>query len=194
MSAILFIRHAETDLAGTFCGHSNPSLNAKGRVQISELLLALRTEEIHHVYASDLARAQETGEAIAKARHLQCHVRPALREIHFGRWEGRTWEEIERLDYAYVQRWLAEYPDLPAPEGESFADFKGRVISELDCLADDAKMGTTAVVTHAGVLRIVRQHLFGLSQEESMQQLPYCSILRYTVAATGAYDVQEVSL
>jgi len=40
MSEILFIRHAETDMAGTFCGHSNPPLNMRGRNQLSELLSA----------------------------------------------------------------------------------------------------------------------------------------------------------
>ena len=31
MSRVLFIRHAETEMAGRFCGHSDPELNAQGR-------------------------------------------------------------------------------------------------------------------------------------------------------------------
>ncbi len=31
MSRILFIRHAETEMAGRYCGHSDPELNAQGR-------------------------------------------------------------------------------------------------------------------------------------------------------------------
>ncbi len=30
MSRVFFIRHAETEMAGRFCGHSDPDLNAKG--------------------------------------------------------------------------------------------------------------------------------------------------------------------
>jgi len=33
MSRVLFIRHAETEMAGRYCGHSDPDLNAQGRAQ-----------------------------------------------------------------------------------------------------------------------------------------------------------------
>ena len=88
MSELLFIRHAETDMAGTFCGHSDPELNARGRAQVGELIDRLRTEEIGVVYTSDLRRAHATGMAIAEAFAVDCHVRSALREINFGQWEG----------------------------------------------------------------------------------------------------------
>ena len=44
MDTLLFIRHAETDLAGRFCGHSNPPVNERGLHQIEELLETLRSE------------------------------------------------------------------------------------------------------------------------------------------------------
>src|ERR1700678_741680 len=105
MSEIIFIRHAETDMAGTFCGHSDPELNARGRVQLAELIDRLRVEDICAVYASDLRRAHTTGRAIADTFGVDCHVRSALREINFGQWEGATWEEIEQRDDAYARRW-----------------------------------------------------------------------------------------
>ena len=37
MSRALFIRHAETEMAGRFCGHSDPELNAHGRMQLTAL-------------------------------------------------------------------------------------------------------------------------------------------------------------
>ena len=129
MSEILFIRHAETDMAGTFCGgRSDPELNARGRVQLAELIKTLRKEGINVVYTSDLRRTHQTGIGIAEAFGVDCHVRPALREIDFGQWEGLAWEEIERRDKAYALRWIAEYPHLQAPDGESFCDFERRVL------------------------------------------------------------------
>jgi len=35
MSRVLFIRHAETEMAGRFCGHSDPDLNAQGQAQLA---------------------------------------------------------------------------------------------------------------------------------------------------------------
>lgn len=185
MSEILFIRHAETDMAGTFCGHSDPRLNARGRAQLSELMTTLNTEDIGEVYASDLLRAQETGQEIARCFAVECHLRPALREINFGRWEGLTWEEIEQSDLVYAQRWVAEYPNLSAPGGERFGDFERRVLDEIEALVIKTKRRSIAVVTHAGVLRAVLCRLLNSSEEEASRQTrPYCSIVRYKVPAS----------
>jgi broad specificity phosphatase PhoE len=187
MSEVLFIRHAETDMAGTFCGHSNPGLNARGRRQLSELICGLEGEEIDEIYTSDLLRAQETAEEIAKFFEVGCHLRPELREINFGRWEGLTWEEIEQNDPAYAQRWIAEYPNLSAPNGECFDDFERRVLNEVEQLTVGAKGRGIAVVTHAGVLRTVLCRLLECSDDEARQQTrSYCSVIRYRTPVSTA--------
>jgi alpha-ribazole phosphatase len=194
MSELLFIRHAETDMAGTFCGHSDPELNTRGRAQLGELINRLRTEKIAVVYTSDLRRAHTTGMAIAEAFGVGCHIRPALREINFGQWEGITWKEIERRDEAYSRRWLAEYPCLPAPDGESFPEFERRVLDEVKFLSLGAAAADCriAVVTHAGVLRTVLRALHGCSEEHAWEQTKsYCSIVRHTSAASCSVQTVE---
>jgi alpha-ribazole phosphatase len=191
MSELLFIRHAETDMAGTFCGHSDPELNERGRAQLGELISRLRMEEIGAAYTSDLRRAHTTGMAIAEAFGVDCHVRSALREINFGQWEGITWKEIEQRDDVYARRWIAEYPHLPAPDGESLIDFERRVLDEVKFLSLEAEAAECriAVVTHAGVLRTVLRALHGCSENHAWEQTrSYCSIVRYTSAAS--YSVQ----
>src|SRR6266481_2132472 len=195
MSELLFIRHAETDMTGTFCGHSDPELNERGRIQLGELINRLRMEEIGVVYASDLRRAHTTGMAIAEAFGVDCRVRSALREINFGQWEGGTWKEIERRDGAYARRWIAEYPRLPAPDGESFHDFERRVLDEVKFLTLEAEAADCrlAVVTHAGVLRTVLCALHGCSEDDAWEQTrSYCSIVRHTSAVSGSVQTAEV--
>jgi len=194
MSELLFIRHAETDMAGAFCGHSDPALNERGCAQLAELMNRLRTEEIGVVYTSDLRRARTTGMAIAEAFSVDCHVRSALREINFGRWEGITWEEIGRRDGAYARRWIAEYPRLPAPDGECFHDFERRVLDEVKFLSLEAEAADCciAVVTHAGVLRTVLRALYGCSEENAWEQTrSYCSVVRHTGAAFHSVQTAE---
>jgi alpha-ribazole phosphatase len=181
MSEILFLRHAETDMAGSFCGHSDPDLNARGRIQVAELINRLGVETIGAVYTSDLRRAYATGVAVAEAFGVDCHMRGSLREISFGQWEGLTWEEIERRDQDYACRWAAEYPNLPAPDGEDFRAFEVRVSNEVTLLAMAAenKSGNIAVVTHAGVLRTVLCRLYGCSEDDARKLTgAYCSIVR----------------
>jgi alpha-ribazole phosphatase len=179
MSAVLFIRHGQTDMAGRFCGHADPGLNAVGQAQAVALAEALASEPIERIYASDLSRARETAETLARGRTLAIEQRDALREIGFGQWEGRRWEEIEALDPEYATRWLSRFPHLPAPHGEPLAAFTARVLKGVKTILDESR-GLTAVVTHAGVLRIVLTHFLDRSNEEAWAQTqPYCSIIRY---------------
>ena len=179
MSRVLFIRHAETELAGRYCGHSNPDLNAQGRAQLTRLVRQLSDETFDHIYSSDLVRATRTAHAIAAGRDLPTQLRPALREINFGAWEGMSWEEIERLDPEYAQQWIIEYPKLPAPLGETFQAFEQRVLDEVNALVDRSR-GPIVVVTHAGVLRVVLRHLCGYSEPEAWQQTKqYCCVVPY---------------
>jgi alpha-ribazole phosphatase/probable phosphoglycerate mutase len=195
MSEILFIRHAETNMAGSFCGHSDPELNERGQLQLVELANKLQTETIGAVYTSDLRRAHRTALAIAETFGIDCHVRPALREIDFGQWEGLTWRSIETRDRAYAQRWIAEYPHLPAPAGENFCDFEQRVLNEVSFLSRSTRASdhNIAVVTHAGVLRTVLR-MSGCSDEYAWRQTsPYCSIVRYTCGVICAQTTEVPS-
>jgi alpha-ribazole phosphatase len=194
MSELLLIRHAETDMAGTFCGHSDPELNACGRVQLSDLINRLRMEKIGVVYTSDLRRAHTTGMAIAKAFNVDCHGRSALREIDFGRWEGTTWEEIELRDVVYARRWIAEYPRLPAPDGEGIRHFERRVLGEVKFLSLEAEVAERriAVVTHAGVLRTVLCALLGWSEDKAWEQTrSYCSVVRMPARLSWSVQTAE---
>jgi broad specificity phosphatase PhoE len=180
MNDALFIRHAETDMAGTFCGHSNPPINARGRRQIQKLVSALNDEEIGCVFTSDLERAVSTAETLADAFGVPCIKRPNLREIYFGNWEGLTWQQIQEQDEAYARRWTDTYPNLPAPGGESFAGFQTRVIAEVTEILNSSDRRQAGVVTHGGVMRVVLQAICGLAENEAWELTkPYCSFFRY---------------
>ncbi|WP_174243086.1 histidine phosphatase family protein [Granulicella sp. L60] len=192
MSEILFARHAQTDMAGRFCGHSDPELNAAGRLQLSRLIEELRAEKVDEVYSSDLRRARETASEVAREFGVSLSVRSSLREIDFGEWEGLYWEEIEARDGEYARRWMEEYPQLPAPGGERFSDFERRVLDEVDFLCERAEGRKIAVVTHAGVMRVVLRALHGCSEEDAWEKTrPYCCMVRHVVSeASGARQVE----
>lgn len=180
MGTLLFIRHAETDMAGRFCGHSDPPLNERAYGQIAELLNALKDEPIDAIYTSDLLRAQTTANAIGQAFGLSQIAVPGLREIDFGEWDGLSWEEIEARDSAYACKWTEAYPQLAAPGGESFVSFRSRVMAELEQLLTRLDQRCFAIVTHAGVMRVVLHELCGLGETEAWKQTrSYCSFFKY---------------
>jgi broad specificity phosphatase PhoE len=180
MDSLLFIRHAETDLAGRFCGHSNPPVNERGFRQIEQLLDTLRTEPIDAVYSSDLSRSVATADAIGAVFGLPSVTIPQLREIDFGEWEGLSWAQIESRDQAYSRRWSEAYPDLPAPGGEPFLAFQSRVLTEVKHLLCTPTESLAAVVTHAGVMRVVLRSLCSLDEQDAWERTrSYCGFFRY---------------
>jgi alpha-ribazole phosphatase/probable phosphoglycerate mutase len=180
MTDLLFIRHAETDMAGTFCGQSDPPVNVAGRRQISELLASLWKETIAAVYTSDLQRSVTTARALAELFSVPCIVRPALRENHFGEWEGLTWEQIEELYPTEATQWLDGFPHMTPPRAEAFTDFQERVVAEARYLLSRNEHGLIAVVCHAGVMRVVLRALCGVDERTAWTlTMPYCCTYRY---------------
>lgn len=175
---LLLIRHGETELSGKFCGHLDPALSESGRRQSKELAAALAGEMLEAVYCSDLQRASTLGKALAASRALHCRPTAALREIYFGEWEGLDWSSIEGRDPEIAARWLAAFPYLLAPGAEEFSTFETRVLTEVSsiCLRPEARV---AIVTHAGVIRVLLQHLARLSTKQAWEKpVPLCFAVR----------------
>jgi adenosylcobinamide-GDP ribazoletransferase len=120
MSRVLFIRHAETEMAGRFCGHSDPDLNAQGRMRSSPgwPTCSLRSRSMGSI-AATCVRARSTAQAIAAADDIPLVLRPALREIDFGQWEGLSWEQIEQMDPEYARSGWHAIPTFPRPRGRA---------------------------------------------------------------------------
>jgi broad specificity phosphatase PhoE len=167
MSTIVLIRHGETDLAGRFCGYSDPRLNASGERDAIRVAEEISRLDISCIYSSDLHRAAQTARAIAKQTGITVEYLRELREIHFGRWEGLSWNEIETRFADEAHRWLREFLFQSAPGGETYTDFTTRVETAIAPLLRGAPEMMIAVVTHRGVMRHVLTELFGFAETEA---------------------------
>ncbi len=160
-STLLLVRHAETALAGTFCGSADPPLNERGLAQLpglcARLTESLAGSSLAAIYSSDLLRARQTSEAIADGCVI--YLRPALRQIDFGRWETLSWQQIEESDAVYAARWVSEFPNLAPGGGEPILIFKHRVLEEISFIRQQLAGQTVAIVTHSTVLRVLLEEL-----------------------------------
>ena len=102
------------------------------------------------VVSSDLARAIATADAVQGARRRLPHA-AALREIHFGAWEGRTHAEVEAEDPAAIRAFWENAGPTPAPGGESWDGLRARVDASVDDLSIGAPRHIIAVA-HFGVI------------------------------------------
>lgn len=193
MNELLFIRHPETYLAGTFCGQADPPVNAAGLRQLGALVENLRREPITAIFTSDLQRASAAAQVLAQFFNVPCISRRGLREIGFGQWEGLAWKQIETLDKAFAAQWLDQFPRLTPPHGESYDAYEARVKAEVDYLLRLPQRGLIAVVTHAGVMRLVLKNYCGVDESATwVLTREYCSTFRYLHHVRPDQRLQEV--
>lgn len=154
---ILAIRHGETawNKATRIQGHIDIPLNETGERQALALVYALQDERIAAIYASDLSRAQATAAPVAKAKGLTIRAEPALRERHFGVWEGQTYADIALQHPAQYRRWRDREPDFAVQDAENLRVFEKRINGIFTTLAQQHAGQTIAVFTHGGCLDIV---------------------------------------
>jgi broad specificity phosphatase PhoE len=167
MSTIVLIRHGETGMAGRFCGHSDPDLNASGEREAIRVAEEASRLGIERIYSSDLCRASQTAAAIVQRTGIEVDYLAGLREIYFGQWEGLAWHQIEARFPDEAGRWLREFPWRSAPGGETYAAFTARVETEITGLLREAADMTMAVVTHRGVMRHALTEFFGFTEAEA---------------------------
>jgi broad specificity phosphatase PhoE len=186
MNTVIFVRHGETEMAGRFCGHTDPDLNQAGRLQVAHVAEEVANLGVQRIYSSDLLRASRTAAAIGERAGLKVELTRDLREMNFGQWEGLSWEEIEERFPQVASRWLAEFPLWTAPGGEEYAAFTARVDAAITPLLLGTQDQTIAVVTHRGVMSYALTKFFGLSEAEAWKRTtPYGSVV---IATAGRCD------
>ena len=85
---LLLVRHATAEGNGRFQGRLDVPLSSAGRRELRLLCEKCSRYPVRAVYSSDLRRARQTADAIARNLGLDVDIRPELREINFGQWEG----------------------------------------------------------------------------------------------------------
>lgn len=159
---LVLVRHALARGDGRFQGQRDVPLTAIGRRQLRALVDTLERYAVDGVYCSDLFRAHATAAALARRCEVGLEIRPNLREMHFGRWEGLSWTQVRQRFPRIARAWLTEFPQPLIPGGEPFADFKKRVAQELQGIVAANRGRCVVVVTHAGVIRIALGKTLGI--------------------------------
>jgi broad specificity phosphatase PhoE len=155
-------------MAGRYCGQSDPPLNDVGRSQI-ERAASILTTVPQVVYTSDLLRARESAEIFARYFSAPLIVRPALREICFGEWEGLPWQEVEQRFPRESAVWLEHFPAGLVPSGERYGSFVERVKHEMDFLTAQAQSHALMAVTHGGFIRSALAEIYRVPASEAFR-------------------------
>jgi alpha-ribazole phosphatase len=170
---LLLVRHATAEGKGRFQGQRDVSLTSAGRRELRHLSEKCSAYPVRAVYSSDLRRARQTADAVAKNLGLEVEVRPELREIHFGQFEGLSWNQIARRFPRLAALWIERFPYQPIPGAEPLRQFKKRIAAGIGEIVAANRGQCVLVVSHAGVIRftlgcvlgVPARNLFRLAQD-----------------------------
>lgn len=185
---LLLIRHGETawNRATRIQGHTDIPLSPLGLAQAERLAQALADETLDAIYASDLSRARQTAEALARTRGLAVQLDADLRERAFGRFEGLSWDEISEGFPDDAARWRRREPDFAVGGGESLTTFSARCLRAVRRAATAHPGRTIAVVAHGGVLDCLYRAATGCALEAPRSwQLGNATINRLLATVEG---------
>jgi broad specificity phosphatase PhoE len=147
------IRHASCRGLGQMLWGHTPGicLNDKGKLQAQRLADRLRGMTLQAIYSSPLERALETAEVLARSMKLEVKKSPALNEIDYGDWTGKTLETLSG-----DERWRhfnSHRRTTIIPGGESFLEVQNRIVKEMAVLLEHHRNAGVAIVSHADVIR-----------------------------------------
>ena len=161
---IFFLRHGETVASKTddFCGTSDVELTAEGEIMAKDFAVAYSSVSWKAIFVSPMGRTIATAKPLCDLVNMEMQLRDGLKEIDFGKWEGKTPAEVNREYHDEYVRWQSEPRWNAPPDGERAIDIarrSSRVIEEIETNYPD---GNVLVVAHKATIRIILCSLLGI--------------------------------
>jgi alpha-ribazole phosphatase/probable phosphoglycerate mutase len=163
-TVLWLIRHPEPDEAvrGTCYGSLDVPLSPHGIEHAQSIARWLASHRLDAVYTSPSKRCIDTARCIAVNR--SCGVEPAdgLRELDFGEFEGRRYDEIAELHPDLYRDWMEDPTRVQFPGGENFQEMATRVIAAAHALVSRHSGQQILFVSHGGPNRIILAEVLGV--------------------------------
>ncbi|HEV7266052.1 MAG TPA: histidine phosphatase family protein [Falsiroseomonas sp.] len=154
-TTLLLARHAaHAEFGRVLSGRGDAAgLGTEGRAQAMRLARRLGRERPAALHASPRRRAIETATLLGKALGLAVVAEPALDEIDFGAWTGRTFGELEQ-DPAW-RSWNEQRGTACPPDGEPMHEALSRALRWTGTLPANHPDAVVLAVSHADVIKAV---------------------------------------
>jgi broad specificity phosphatase PhoE len=161
---LFLVRHGETvwHAENRYAGTTDIALDPNGYAQAERLALWASGARLAATWSSPLTRARETAAPAARALGLQLCVDERLREIDFGKIEGKTIAEAEALFPEEIRRFKADPATYPMPGGEDPYKAAHRAVSALRDIAGLYPKQRVLVVAHNTLIRLALCSLFSI--------------------------------
>lgn len=163
-STILLVRHgqSEANLSGVFAGHTGHPLTPLGHEQAERAAKYIKeTYAVDAIYSSDLPRAFQTADHIARAFHLPVITNANFREINGGAWEDMPFSELLQAFPQDFGLWSRDIGNSKCTGGEAVLSVANRVYAALVDVAAANPGKCIVVASHATPIRSVLWKISG---------------------------------
>ena len=188
---VLLVRHGQSqgNAERRFGGHTPTPLSELGRAQAEATARALASENITAIYSSDLLRAAQTAEPLARSTGLRVEQSSAFRERSVGLMEGLTFEEAAAAHPEEYAALLRRDFDRVLAGGESYRQLLDRASARLDSAVERNAGGTVSVFSHTGTICILILHLMGALDAPELRPVwissSNCGVTRFAIERGG---------
>ncbi len=149
---IYAIRHTRVKVDPGICyGQTDVAVSDSFEHEKSGCKQELEDVFFDKVYSSPLFRCKVLAESLFPEKQIFYDAR--LKELNFGEWEMKSWEDIYADPYGKI--WMDNYQTLPTLGGESYPEMVQRIGEFLEELKEK-NLEQVAIVAHAGVIRILK--------------------------------------
>ncbi|MCE7006513.1 histidine phosphatase family protein [Kibdelosporangium philippinense] len=151
---IYLARHGQTAYNQTrrFQGQMDVPLDETGHQQAKQLAIKVADLGIVALWASPLARARQTAEAVSAHLGLPIQFDARLMETDTGIWTDKMYDDLAAADpYAY-EGWVTARPDFGFEGGETYVQQTERVMAALTEIEQGP--GPALVISHGMSMRL----------------------------------------
>ena len=162
---LVLVRHGQShgNLERRFGGHGPTPLTALGHAQAALTGAALaQSDKPTVLISSDLPRARQTAEPIAKACGLELVLNPGLRERSVGVFDDMLFSDAEAKHPEAWAKLVSRDPEACPPGGETIDEVYQRVSGAIDAIAEEHMGKRVIAVSHGIAIFHAIAHIFGL--------------------------------
>jgi len=193
LTRIILIRHGETlwDIEKRTIGHLDVPLSELGKKQSIAIAERLKNIPFTHLYSSDLGRAIETAEYIAKICNVDIKIDVDLREININKVDACVqFNPIRNASTTTYQNKIKQPLDCITPNSETHRQRQDRIINVMNSLAHIHANETIVIISHSSVLKGFLEFVIGIKSNCENQFSNKNTAYNSFIKETGTWSLE----
>lgn len=178
---IYLIRHTSVNVDPHLCyGHLDVPVADSFEDEAAKIKKILNPDEDMKFLSSPSTRCTQLADYLS---HGKFDIDERFRELYFGEWEGKSWNQIDKLpEFKY---WADNFVHRTPPNGESYKSLQDRAKCAFFEWIDSSINSRIGIITHGGIIRAILATLQKLPLESSFSmQIDFHSISKLFLNAS----------